>query len=61
MGDYIAVSLVGGDELLLGNVIYNNIAGGGNTPLGAALALVSVIIIMLYLLLVRRTGALKEL
>ena len=61
MGDYIAVSLVGGDELLLGNVIYNNIAGGGNTPLGAALALVSVIVIMLYLLLVRRTGALKEL
>ena len=29
--------------------------------LGAALALVSVIVIMLYLLLVRRTGALKEL
>lgn len=61
MGDYIAVSLVGGDEQLLGNVIYNNIAGGGNTPLGAALALISVLVITLYLLLVRRTGALKEL
>ena len=44
MGDYIAVQLVGGDEQLLGNVIYNNIAGGGNTPLGAALALVSVLV-----------------
>ncbi len=61
MGDYIAVGLVGGDEQLLGNVIYNNIAGGGNTPLGAALALISVLVITLYLLLVRRTGALKEL
>jgi putative spermidine/putrescine transport system permease protein len=61
MGDYIAVLLVGGDERLLGNVIYGNIAGGGNTPLGAALALISVLVITLYLLLVRRTGALKEL
>jgi putative spermidine/putrescine transport system permease protein len=61
MGDYIAVQLVGGDEQLLGNLIYNNIAGGGNTPLGAALALISVTVITLYLLLVRRTGALKEL
>jgi putative spermidine/putrescine transport system permease protein len=61
LGDYIAVQLVGGGEQLLGNVIYNNIAGGGNTPLGAALALISVLIITVYLLLVRRTGALKEL
>ncbi len=61
LGDYIAVQLVGGGEQLLGNVIYNNIAGGGNTPLGAALALISVLIITGYLLLVRRTGALKEL
>lgn len=61
MGDYIAVQLVGGEEQLLGNLIYNNIAGGGNTPLGAALALISVVVITLYLLLVRRTGALKEL
>ena len=61
MGDYIAVQLVGGSETLLGNLIYNNIAGGGNTPLGAALALISVSVITLYLLLIRRTGALKEL
>jgi putative spermidine/putrescine transport system permease protein len=61
LGDYIAVGLVGGGEQMLGNVIYNNIAGGGNTPLGAALALISVLIITMYLLLIRRTGALKEL
>jgi putative spermidine/putrescine transport system permease protein len=61
LGDYIAVGLVGGGEQMLGSVIYNNIAGGGNTPLGAALALISVLIITVYLLLVRRTGALKEL
>lgn len=61
MGDYIAVQLVGGDERMLGNAIYANMAGGGNTPLGAALALISVLVIGLYMLLVRRTGALKEL
>jgi len=61
MGDYIAVELVGGDLQLLGNAIYTNIAGGGNTPLGAALALISVLVIVIYMLLVRRTGALKEL
>ncbi len=61
MGDYITVQLVGGQRQMLGNAIYNNIAGGGNTPLGAALALVSVLIITLYMLLVSRTGALKEL
>jgi putative spermidine/putrescine transport system permease protein len=61
MGDYIAVGLVGGTVQMLGNQIYHNIAGGANTPLGAALALVSVVVIMLYMLLVRRTGALKEL
>jgi len=61
MGDYIAVQLVGGDLQLLGNAIYTNIAGGGNTPLGAALALISVLVIVIYMLLVRRTGALKEL
>ena len=61
LGDYIAVQLVGGDLQLLGNAIYTNIAGGGNTPLGAALALFSVIVIVIYMLLVRRTGALREL
>ena len=61
MGDYIAVGLVGGDVQMSGNQIYNNIAGGANTPLGAALALVSVVVILLYMLLVRRTGALREL
>jgi putative spermidine/putrescine transport system permease protein len=61
MGDYIAVQLVGGDERMLGNAIFANMAGGGNTPLGAALALISVLVIGLYMLLVRRTGALKEL
>jgi len=61
MGDYITVQLVGGQRQMLGNAIYNNIAGGGNTPLGAALALISVLVITLYMLLVSRTGALKEL
>jgi len=61
LGDYIAVRLVAPNFTVTGNQIYNNIAGGGNTPLGAALALISVLTITLYMLLVSRTGALKEL
>ena len=52
---------VAGESAIIGTMIESNIAGGGNTPLGAALAFISVAIIMFYLLLVRRTGALKEL
>jgi len=61
LGDYIAVRLVAPNFTVTGNQIYNNIAGGGNTPLGAALALISVLTITIYMLLVSRTGALKEL
>lgn len=61
LGDYIAVRLVAPNLTVTGTQIYNNIAGGGNTPLGAALALISVLTISIYMLLVSRTGALKEL
>lgn len=61
LGDYIAVRLVAPTLTVTGSQIYNNIAGGGNTPLGAALALISVLTITIYMLLVSRTGALKEL
>jgi putative spermidine/putrescine transport system permease protein len=61
LGDYIAVRLVAPNYTMLGNQIYNNIAGQANVPLGAALALISVLTITVYMLLVSRTGALKEL
>ncbi|MFJ6568518.1 ABC transporter permease [Streptomyces sp. NPDC091292] len=59
LGDYIAVQIVGGKTQLIGNLIYANITL--DLPLAAALGTVPVVIIVLYLLAVRRTGALSNL
>ncbi|WP_223848168.1 ABC transporter permease [Bifidobacterium tissieri] len=61
MGDYIAVGIVGGKTQVLGNLIYTDVGVANNTPMAAALALIPIIIIGLYLTLVSRTGALKRL
>ena len=61
LGDYIAARIVGGSTQLLGTLIYTNVGAGNNLPLAAATALVPIVIILGYLALVRRTGALKEL
>ena len=59
LGDYIAVQLVGGKVQFLGNLVYAQQVY--NLPVAAALSLVPVGIIVVYLFLVRRTGALSEL
>ncbi|WP_351233185.1 ABC transporter permease [Streptomyces sp. NPDC002133] len=59
LGDYIAVQIVGGKTQLIGNLIYSNITL--DLPLAAALGTVPVVVIVLYLLAVRRTGALSSL
>lgn len=59
LGEYIAVQIVGGKTQLIGNLIYSNITL--DLPLAAALGTVPVVIIVLYLLAVRRTGALSSL
>jgi putative spermidine/putrescine transport system permease protein len=59
LGDYISVQIVGGKTQLIGNLIYSNITL--DLPLAAALGTVPVTIIVLYLLAVRRTGALSSL
>jgi putative spermidine/putrescine transport system permease protein len=59
LGDFIAVQIVGGKTQLIGNLIYSNITL--DLPLAAALGTVPVVIIVLYLLAVRRTGALSSL
>ncbi|MGH8869496.1 MAG: ABC transporter permease [Actinomycetes bacterium] len=60
LGDYIAVQIVGGSTQLLGNVVYANIGSANNLPFAAALATIPVAIMMMYLLAVRRTGALEQ-
>jgi putative spermidine/putrescine transport system permease protein len=59
MGDYIAVALVGGPSQMIGSVVYANFAS--NLPFAAAFATVPVLVMVVYLLGIRRTGALENL
>ena len=61
MGDYIAVRIVGGTGQLLGNVVYDNAGAANNLPFAAAVATVPVVVMLVYLAAVRRTGALESL
>ncbi|GEE01510.1 spermidine/putrescine ABC transporter permease [Gordonia spumicola] len=60
LGDYITVQIVGGTTQMLGNVVYANVGAANNLPLASAVSLVPIVIVFAYLLLVRRTGALKN-
>ncbi|MFC7529721.1 ABC transporter permease [Actinoplanes sp. GCM10030250] len=61
LGDYITVQIVGGKTQLLGNVVYANIGAANNLPFAAAVATIPVVVMVIYLLAVRRSGALEEL
>jgi putative spermidine/putrescine transport system permease protein len=61
LGDYIAVKLVGGTNQMLGNVVYDNVGAANNLPFAAAVATIPVVLVLAYLSLVRRTGALENL
>ena len=61
LGDYITVKIVGGKSQLFANVIYDNIGVAGNLPFAAAAAFVPVVVVLVYLGLARRTGALDNL
>jgi putative spermidine/putrescine transport system permease protein len=61
LGDYIVVQIVGGKSQLIGNLIQGNAGAANNLPLAAALAAVPIAIMIVFLLAVRRTGALDNL
>jgi putative spermidine/putrescine transport system permease protein len=61
LGDYITVKIVGGATQLFANVIYDNIGTANNLPFAAAAAMFPVVTMVIYLLAVRRTGALDNL
>lgn len=60
MGDYIAVKIVGGTTQMLGNVVYDTFLTANNKPLAAAVSMIPVVVMLVYLFLVRRTGALEN-
>jgi putative spermidine/putrescine transport system permease protein len=59
LGDYITPDLVSNTRLI-GNAVYDAL-GVPNLPLAAAVATVPVVIVVIYLLLARRTGAFESL
>lgn len=60
LGDYITVNIVGGANQMLGNLVYVNAGAANNLPLAAAIALIPIVIMVIYLALARRTGALGQ-
>jgi putative spermidine/putrescine transport system permease protein len=62
LGDYITPLLVGGTSAtFMGNIIYNNIGIAGNVPFAAAMAMIPIAIMAVYLLGARALGAFEEL
>jgi putative spermidine/putrescine transport system permease protein len=61
LGDYIAVTIVGGAGQLIGTVVYANVGSANNLPFAAAFATVPIVVMLVYLAAVRRTGALENL
>jgi putative spermidine/putrescine transport system permease protein len=63
MGDFVAPTLVGGSEKVLGGAI-KEYAGGGSTtnlPFAAALASLTMLTLIVFLTISRRTGAMENL
>ncbi len=61
LGDYITVKIVGGRTQLFANIVYDNIGVANNLPFAAAAATLPVLLVVGYLVVVRRTGALENL
>jgi putative spermidine/putrescine transport system permease protein len=62
LGDYITPILVGGaGSSFIGNVVYSNIGIANNVPFAAALGIVPIVIMAVYLLGARRLGAFEAL
>lgn len=61
LGDYITATIVGGTSQMLGNLVYTNVGAANNLPLAATIALIPIAIMLCYLALIRRTGALNNL
>jgi spermidine/putrescine transport system permease protein len=61
MGDFITARLVGGGNQLIGNVIADQFGTAFNYPFGAALSSLALVVLLIYLLVAGRSGALENL
>ncbi|MGH3412528.1 MAG: ABC transporter permease [Marmoricola sp.] len=61
LGDFITPILIGGTGAsFIGNAIYDNIGTAGNLPFAAALAVVPIVIMLVYLVGARFAGAFED-
>jgi putative spermidine/putrescine transport system permease protein len=60
LGDYLTPTLVG-KQIFIGNAIFALTGTLNNKPLAATIAVIPILIVALYLVLVRRTGAFEAL
>jgi putative spermidine/putrescine transport system permease protein len=62
LGDFITPILIGGSgSNFMGNVIEQSVGIANNVPFGAAMALIPIVIMAIYLLLARAAGAFRSL
>jgi putative spermidine/putrescine transport system permease protein len=61
LGDYIIPGIIGGSQPFIGQAVFQHQGTAGNIPLAAALTVVPVAIMALYLVLARRLGAFEAL
>ena len=60
MGDFVAPQLVGGGSQVLGGAIKDRFGVAADFPFGAALASLTLVTLMVFLAISRRTGALEN-
>ncbi|MGH7324162.1 MAG: ABC transporter permease [Candidatus Rokuibacteriota bacterium] len=61
LGDYIIPGIIGGSQPFIGQAVYQHQGTAGNIPLAAALTVVPVAIMAVYLVVARRLGAFEAL
>jgi putative spermidine/putrescine transport system permease protein len=61
MGDFVAPQLVGGGSQVLGGAIKERFGVAADFPFGAALASLTLVTLVVFLTIIRRTGALENL
>jgi putative spermidine/putrescine transport system permease protein len=57
LGDYIIPSVIGNSSFVIGQAVYSQQGTAGNIPLAAAMTVVPIVIMLVYLLVARRLGA----
>jgi putative spermidine/putrescine transport system permease protein len=57
LGDYIIPQIIGSSRFFIGQAVYQHQGTAGNIPLAAAMAVVPILIMAVYLSIAKRKGA----